>query len=108
MGGVTVRDVMQSYWPLKNKREETEIALNHLVARKWAEWREVKSDGPGRPTSVCHLLLTSTSTQLGGKPRQMDISVDVDAPNNQKNEALHSKATETETLVGDVSEVARL
>jgi hypothetical protein len=64
-GSVTVRDVMQSYWLLKNKREETETALTRLVAAGRAEWREVKPDGPGRPTRVCRLLQTSTSTQLG-------------------------------------------
>jgi hypothetical protein len=107
-GEVKDREVMQSYWPLKNKREETKAALNRLVARGWAERREVKLEGPGRPTSVCRLLRTSTSTQLANLPGQTDNSVDVDAPNSHKNEAPHGTDTEAETLVGDESEVARL
>jgi hypothetical protein len=82
---VTVREVMQSYWPLKNQREEAEAALNGLAKIGRGKWEPVPTTAKGgKPTRVFRLLQTSTST----KPTLLrGISggyVDVDAPSSQK------------------------
>ena len=56
-GTVTVREVMQSYWPLKNQREKAEAQLNKLVASGRAQWGKVKTTAQGgRPTRKLRLL----------------------------------------------------
>ena len=61
-GSVTVRDLMQSYWPLKNKREQAEQALTALVKKGRGKWKELKPDGPGRPTRAFQLFALPPST----------------------------------------------
>jgi hypothetical protein len=84
-GAVTVREVMQSYWPLKNQREEAEAALNSLAKRGRGKWEQVPTTARGgQPTRKLRLLHSSTSTEpllLRGKTGR---PVDVDAPNSQK------------------------
>jgi len=64
-GVVTVRDVMQSYRPLKNKKDEAERALHALVKNGLAEKKETQPEGPGRPTVKFQILPPwSTSTEF--------------------------------------------
>ena len=55
-GGITVRDVMQSYRPLRNKRDEAERQLDALVNTGRAVWQEVKGKR-GPATRELRLLL---------------------------------------------------
>ena len=72
-GEVTVREVMQSYWPLKNKREETESALNRLVVAGVGEVArgQTRRTAADRPTFSSYYR-TSTSTQFGDLPSETD------------------------------------
>jgi hypothetical protein len=108
-GSVTVREVTQSFRPLKNKREEAEAAFNKLVAAKLENWGPISTtDKGGRPTRKFQLLPLSTSTKphhLRGKAGGI---VDVDTLTARKNTPSGDPDTEAETLVGDESGVARL
>jgi hypothetical protein len=56
-GTVTVREIMQSYWPLKNQREKAEAMLSELVTNGLARWDDVKTTAKGgRPTRKLRLL----------------------------------------------------
>ena len=56
-GTVTVREITQSYWPLKNQREKAEAMLSELVTKGLAKWDDVKTTGKGgRPTRKLRLL----------------------------------------------------
>jgi hypothetical protein len=90
---VTVRDVMQCYWPLKNKREEAEQALNDLVKKGLGKWEPVPTTAKGgKPTRVFQLLKASTSTKPSHLRAEAGGFVDVDVPsvptNTVKGEAL--------------------
>jgi hypothetical protein len=78
-GRVRVRDVMQNYTPLKNKKDEAERQLNALVKLGSGKWLESRPAGPGRPTYEFQLLSLSTSTQFGDFRGKTRNSVDVDA-----------------------------
>jgi hypothetical protein len=83
---VTVRDVMQSYRPLRNKREEAEAALNDLEKTGQGKWEPVAPSAKGgRPTRVFRLLDPSTSTEPLLLRGINGGCVDVDTPNSQKN-----------------------
>ena len=79
-GSVTVREVTQSFRPLKNQRDKTEAALNKLVSTGHGNWGPVgTTDKGGRPTRKFQLLPLSTSTKpshLRGKTGGI-----VDTPN---------------------------
>jgi hypothetical protein len=83
-GEVTVRDVMQCYWPLRGQREKAEQALDALVKAGHGKWIESRPEGPGRPTRIFQLLHTSTSTQFRTLRGESENSVDVDAGSSQK------------------------
>jgi hypothetical protein len=56
-GTVTVRGLMQAYAPLKNKRKETEAALNALSAIDYGKWSLFSTtEKGGRPTRIFKLL----------------------------------------------------
>jgi hypothetical protein len=105
-GSVTVREVMQSYWPLKNRREEAEAALNGLAKVGRGKWEPVPTTAKGgKPTRVFRLLETSTSTKPVHLRGETGGSVDVEAPNSQK---ITPSGGSTEKLIGDQLGVARL
>jgi 5S rRNA maturation endonuclease (ribonuclease M5) len=83
-GTVRVRDLMQSYRPLKNKREEAETTLNRLVAAGHGEWIETRGER-GPAAREFQLLQVSTSTGLGISPSIAPKPVDVDSPGSQEN-----------------------
>ncbi len=85
-GHVTVRDVMQSYRPLKNNKGEAERQLNALVKigrGKWVEQTPGRTGG--RPTREFQTLTLSTSTQPNNLRGQNGGCVDVDTSNSQEN-----------------------
>jgi len=82
---VTVRDVMQGYWPLKNQREKAEAELNALAATGQGKWEPVPHVGAGRPAWKFKLFPTSTSTQFNISPSLAGNSVDVDASSAVQN-----------------------
>ena len=85
-GRVRIREVTQSFRPLKGKPEEAKTALNKLVAAGHGEWIETRGElGPA--THEFQLLPLSTSTGFSISPSIPPKPVDVDAPNIQKNEA---------------------
>src|SRR5262249_20948166 len=56
-GAVTVREVTQSYWPLKNQRGKSEEMLKEIVTSGHARWNHVKTTiKGGRPTRKLRLL----------------------------------------------------
>ena len=56
-GTVTVREITQCYWPLKNQREKAEAMLIDLVTRRLAQWDDIKTTAKGgRPTRKLRLL----------------------------------------------------
>jgi hypothetical protein len=56
-GAVTLREVTQSYWALKNQREKVEAMLNELAASRRGRWDDVKTTAKGgRPTQKFRLL----------------------------------------------------
>jgi hypothetical protein len=56
-GTVTVRDLMQSYAPLKNQRVEAEAALNALSAIDYGKWGLFSTtEKGGRPMRIFKLL----------------------------------------------------
>ena len=56
-GAVTVREVTQSYWPLKNQRGKAEEMLKELVTSGRDQWNDVKTTTKGgRPTRKLRLL----------------------------------------------------
>lgn len=56
-GTVTVRDLMQSYVPLKNQRVEAEAALNALSAIDYGKWGLFSTtEKGGRPMRIFKLL----------------------------------------------------
>jgi hypothetical protein len=83
-GVVTARDLMQSFRPLKNERDNAETALNALASAGIGKWEESQHTGAGRPGRKFRLSTVSTSTQFDESRGKMDNSVDVDSPNNQK------------------------
>jgi len=95
-GAVTVRNVMQCYAPLKNKKEETEAKLEALVKAGSGKWESVAATAKGgRPTRIYRRLPQSTSTKppfLRGKSRGC---VDVDTPSSQKTQVLEDSDIET-------------
>jgi uncharacterized protein DUF3987 len=108
-GSVTIREVTQSFRPLKNNRDEAERQLNKLVAARLGNWEEVgTTEKGGRPTRKFQISHLSTSTKPHHLRRETGGIVDVDNPNSEKSEAPHGTDTEAETLVGDESGVARL
>jgi hypothetical protein len=84
-GSVTVRDLMQSYWPLKNNKDGAERALNALVKKQLANSREIKPEGRGRPTVKFQLTQPSTSTQFPDLRGKIANSVDVEVPKTVQN-----------------------
>jgi hypothetical protein len=82
---VTVRDVMQSYRPLRNQKAKTEAELNALAAAGYGNWEPVQHMGAGRPTQKFQLFHASTSTQLGNSHSKTRNSVDVDAAERVQN-----------------------
>jgi hypothetical protein len=57
-GAVTVREVMRSYWPLRNQKEKAEAVLSLLVSTQLGEWEETPTTAKGgHPTRVFRLLL---------------------------------------------------
>jgi hypothetical protein len=87
-GAVTVRELMQSYRPLKNQKEKAEYVLNGMAKAGLGTWVEVHREGAGRPARKFQLLKLSTSTQLTESPSVVNNSVDVDTLKSQKNEAI--------------------
>jgi hypothetical protein len=84
-GALTVHEVMQCYWPLKNQREKAEAALNGLAKAGRGKWEPVPTTAKGgRPTRKIRLLPSSTSTEPPLIPRKIGGSVDVEAPSRQK------------------------
>jgi hypothetical protein len=63
-GSVTVRDVTHYYWPLKGQRDEAEARLSRLIKNGFGRWQDSRPTGPGRPTRVFQLLLTSPSPKF--------------------------------------------
>ena len=56
-GSATLREVTQSFWPLKNQHEKAQAMLNELVSAGRAEWQDVKTTKHGgRPTRKIRLL----------------------------------------------------
>jgi hypothetical protein len=56
-GSATLREVTQSFWPLKNQREKANTMLNELVERGRAKWEDVQTTKRGgRPTRQIRLL----------------------------------------------------
>jgi len=94
-GAVTIRNVMQCYAPLKNKKEETEAKLEALVKAGSGKWESVAATAKGgRPTRIYRRLPQSTSTKppfLRGKSRGC---VDVDTPSSQKTQVLEDSDIE--------------
>src|SRR5205814_3990427 len=90
---VTVRDVMQCHWPLKNKREKAEQALNDLVKKGLGKWEPVPTTAKGgKQARVFRLLKASTSTKPSHLRGETGGFVDVDVSsvltNTVKGEAL--------------------
>jgi hypothetical protein len=84
-GTVYERDIMQSFWRLKNDKDGTERELSALVKARIGKWEAVDhSGGRGRPTRKFRLLWSSTSTQFPISRGKTSNSVDVDAPKSQK------------------------
>jgi uncharacterized protein DUF3987 len=84
-GTIGVRDLMQSYGPLKNQKEKAEESLNALVKAGRGKWLNVRPDGVGRPTRKFQLFQLSTSTQFGGTRGENGNSVDVDKAEHEQN-----------------------
>jgi len=105
-GRVRIRDLMQSYTPLKNKRKEAEAQLNAMVKAGYGKWVEVPTTPRGgKPTREFELLRSSTSTEphyLRGKAGGI---VDVDSSSTLKNEASGEAepAPKKESPAGSVS-----
>jgi hypothetical protein len=92
---VTIRDVMQGYWPLKNQRDKTEAELSGLAAAGYGQWQPVEAPARGGwPTRKFHLYPTSTL-------HSPSTSVDVDAPKYQKNEG--SREPDVEAVSKEVA-----
>jgi uncharacterized protein DUF3987 len=86
-GAVYEREVMQSFTRLKNNKLATARELTALVTDGLGNWESVDhGGGPGRPARKFRLFRLSTSTQSPNSPSVASNSVDVDAPNSQKNE----------------------
>ena len=52
-----MREITQSYWPLKNQRQKAEEMLSELVTNGLAKWDDVKTTAKGgRPTRNLRLL----------------------------------------------------
>ncbi len=84
-GAVYERDVMQSFWRLKNDKEGTDRELSALVKAGTGKWETVDhSGGRGRPTRKFRLLRTSTSTQFPVLLGKTSNSVDVDVSSAEK------------------------
>ena len=83
-GVVTVRDIMQSFRPLKNERDNAEAALKALASAGIGKWEESQHTGAGRPGRKFRLSTVSTSTQFDDSRGKMDNSVDVDSSKNEK------------------------
>jgi hypothetical protein len=85
-GTMSVREIMQGYWPLKNQREKTEQQLDALERTGIGKWEPVGTTAKGgRPTRKFQLLPGIYSTKpprLRGKPASC---VDVDEGSSQKN-----------------------
>ena len=83
-GAVSVRDLMQSYAPLKNQKEKAEATLNALINNGLGQREEVKHAGAGRPTTEFRLVRPSTSTQFNVSRGETGNSVDVDGNSSQE------------------------
>jgi hypothetical protein len=83
-GRVRIREVTQSFRPLKGKREKAEAALNRLVAAGRGEWIETRGER-GPAAREFQLLQVSTSTGLGISPSIAPKPVDVDSLGGQEN-----------------------
>jgi hypothetical protein len=97
---VTVREVTQSFRPLKNNRDEAERQLYALVRAGLGVWKEVKG-ARGPATREFHLLQVSTSTGFEDSPSVASKPVDVDSPNGQENEALTESDSHENAISAD-------
>jgi glutamate mutase epsilon subunit len=56
-GSATLREVTQSFWPLKNQHERANTMLEELVSAGRAKWEDVETTKHGgRPTRQIRLL----------------------------------------------------
>src|SRR5262249_5070547 len=78
-GAVSVREVMQSYSPLKDQKERTEQQLTALENAGIGGWKPTDTTTRGgRPTQVFQLLRVSTSTKPPHLRGKTGGCVDVD------------------------------
>jgi len=82
-GHVTVREVTQSFRPLRSNRDEAERQLNALVRAGVGVWKEIKGTR-GPATCEFQLLPVSTSTCFPISPSIAPKPVDVDNPSSQE------------------------
>jgi hypothetical protein len=70
-GVVTVREVTQFYWPLKNQRGKAEAALGALVRSGLGSWEGIATTARGgRPTRQLRLLKVAKSIPIPGERPQ--------------------------------------
>ena len=82
-GAVTVREVTQSYWPLKNQRGKAEEMLEELVTSGRAKWNHVKTTTKGgRPTRKLQLL--PREIPVANMPNERPQSYSVWTPSDKK------------------------
>jgi hypothetical protein len=85
-GAVSVRDLMQDYWALRDRRDEAERQLGALVRNGFGKWVDEKgSRGPA--ARKFQMFSASTSTGFGKIRGENEKPVDVDAYNSQKTTA---------------------
>jgi hypothetical protein len=84
-GTVSVREIMQGHWPLKNQREKTEQQLDALETTGIGKWEPVGTSAKGgRPTRKFQLLTGIYSTKPSRLPGEPASCVDVDEGSSQK------------------------
>jgi hypothetical protein len=82
-GTVSVRDLMQLHWPLRDQRDEAERQLGVLVRNGFGKWVDDKGNR-GPAAHKFQMYSASTSTGFGKIRGENEKSVDVDAGSSQK------------------------
>jgi len=87
-GGVSVRDTITYYRPLKNQTKRATEALDALVEVGIGKWEEVFPSGRGRPTRIFQLSLPSASAKISEIRGKTANCADADTSSSRKNEAI--------------------
>jgi uncharacterized protein DUF3987 len=83
-GEVSITETMQSFWPLKNQRDEIQKRYDALVKAGRGKWIERRTGARGPKTTFFQMFYASTSICFGDSRGKNEKQIDVDVDSSQK------------------------